>query len=44
MQAGYRHVDTAAEYGVQKEVGEGLKAAIHAGVERKTLFVTSKLW
>ncbi|KAL2926684.1 Aldose reductase [Bienertia sinuspersici] len=41
---GYRHVDTAAEYGVQKEVGRGLKAAIHAGVERKHLFVTSKIW
>lgn len=44
MQAGYRHVDTAAEYGVQDEVGHGIKAAIHTGVERSTLFITSKLW
>ncbi|XP_031102611.1 aldose reductase [Ipomoea triloba] len=44
VEGGYRHVDTAAQYGVQEGVGEGLKAAIHAGVERKTLFVTSKLW
>ncbi|KAL3826172.1 hypothetical protein ACJIZ3_022201 [Penstemon smallii] len=44
VEAGYRHVDTAAEYGVQKEVGSGIKAAIHAGVERKSLFITSKLW
>ncbi|KAK6118237.1 hypothetical protein DH2020_048023 [Rehmannia glutinosa] len=44
VEAGYRHVDTAAQYGVQKEVGTGIKAAIHAGVERKSLFVTSKLW
>lgn len=26
------------------EVGHGIKAAIHAGIERKDLFVTSKLW
>ncbi|KAI3474252.1 hypothetical protein Pfo_029040 [Paulownia fortunei] len=38
------HVDTAAQYGVQIEVGTAIKAAIHAGVERKSLFVTSKLW
>ncbi|WMV45115.1 hypothetical protein MTR67_038500 [Solanum verrucosum] len=44
VEAGYRHVDTAAEYGVQDEVGHGIKAAIHAGVERSALFVTSKLW
>ncbi|KAL2250352.1 aldose reductase [Sesamum indicum] len=44
VQAGYRHVDTAAQYGVQKEVGAGIKEAIHAGIDRKTLFVTSKLW
>ncbi|KAI3472843.1 hypothetical protein Pfo_029972 [Paulownia fortunei] len=43
-EAGYRHVDTAAQYGVQIEVGTAIKAAIHAGVERKSLFVTSKLW
>ncbi|XP_072996861.1 aldose reductase [Typha latifolia] len=43
-QAGYRHIDTAAEYGVQKEVGEGLKAAMESGIERKDLFITSKLW
>ncbi|KAL4189547.1 hypothetical protein AMTRI_Chr08g165920 [Amborella trichopoda] len=44
VQCGYRHVDTAAEYGVQEEVGHGLKAAIHAGVERRDLFITSKIW
>ncbi|KAB1669773.1 hypothetical protein ES319_1Z011700v1 [Gossypium barbadense] len=26
------------------EVGRGVKAAIHAGVERRDLFITSKLW
>uniref|UniRef100_A0A8I6WVC0 NADP-dependent oxidoreductase domain-containing protein n=1 Tax=Hordeum vulgare subsp. vulgare TaxID=112509 RepID=A0A8I6WVC0_HORVV len=43
-EAGYRHVDTAAEYGVEKEVGKGLKAAMEAGIDRKDLFVTSKIW
>ncbi|KAG8377085.1 hypothetical protein BUALT_Bualt09G0131700 [Buddleja alternifolia] len=44
VDAGYRHVDTAAEYGVQKEVGTAIKRAIHAGLDRKNLFITSKLW
>ncbi|CAM8950074.1 unnamed protein product [Rhodiola kirilowii] len=43
-EAGYRHIDTAREYGVQKEIGKGLKAAMQAGIERKNLFITSKLW
>ncbi|XP_021765906.1 aldose reductase-like [Chenopodium quinoa] len=43
-EAGYMHVDTAAQYGVQEEVGRALKAAMHAGIERKHIFVTSKLW
>jgi len=37
-------VDTAAQYGIEKEVGKGLKAAMEAGISRKDLFVTSKLW
>ncbi|KAK7395043.1 hypothetical protein VNO78_15585 [Psophocarpus tetragonolobus] len=44
VEAGYRHIDTAAEYGVQEEVGHALQAAMQAGVERKDLFVTSKIW
>ncbi|XP_021987837.1 aldose reductase [Helianthus annuus] len=44
LEAGYRHIDTAWEYGVQEEVGKGLKAAMEAGIERNDLFVTSKLW
>lgn len=39
-EAGYRHVDTAAQYGVEKEVGKGLKAAMESGINRKDLFVT----
>ncbi|KAI3860755.1 hypothetical protein MKW92_026121 [Papaver armeniacum] len=44
VEAGYRHIDTAAEYGVQEEVGHGLKAAMQTGIDRKDLFITSKLW
>ncbi|KAH6769314.1 oxidoreductase superfamily protein [Perilla frutescens var. frutescens] len=44
IQAGYRYVDTAAQYGVQAEVGKAIKTAIHGGIERKHLFVTSKIW
>ncbi|XP_020218568.1 aldose reductase [Cajanus cajan] len=44
VEAGYRHIDTASQYGVQEEVGHALQAAMQAGVERKDLFVTSKIW
>ncbi|GAA0166241.1 reductase [Lithospermum erythrorhizon] len=44
IKAGYRHIDSAVEYGDQQEVGRGLKRAIHAGTERNSMFVTSKLW
>jgi 2,5-diketo-D-gluconate reductase A len=37
---GYRHVDTAAKYGNEKGVGEGIR---RAGVAREELFVTTKL-
>ncbi|TYK24925.1 aldose reductase [Cucumis melo var. makuwa] len=40
VEAGYRHIDTAAEYGV----GFGLQAAIKAGIRREDIFVTTKLW
>ncbi|CAK7223028.1 hypothetical protein SEUCBS140593_005101 [Sporothrix eucalyptigena] len=41
LAAGYRHIDAAAVYGNEKEVGAGIKAS---GVDRKDIFVTSKLW
>lgn len=41
LQAGYRHVDTAAIYDNEKGVGEGLRSA---GVKREEVFVTTKLW
>jgi 2,5-diketo-D-gluconate reductase A len=39
VEAGYRHIDTAAAYRNERGVGEGLRAAGQEGV-----FVTTKLW
>lgn len=41
IKAGYRHIDTAACYDNEVGVGKGIKTS---GVERKDLFVTSKVW
>ncbi len=41
LETGYRHVDTAAAYGNEREVGE----AIHAsGLARDEVFVETKIW
>jgi 2,5-diketo-D-gluconate reductase A len=45
LEAGYRHVDTAAMYGNEMEVGAAPKRAFATGlVRRKEVFVTTKLW
>ena len=44
IRAGYRHIDCAASYGNEVEVGQGLAEAAVAGVPREALWVTSKLW
>jgi len=41
IETGYRLIDTAASYMNEEAVGNGLRAS---GVDRKELFVTSKLW
>ena len=42
---GYRHFDSAADYGNEQQTGEGLQRAISKGVvKREELFITSKLW
>jgi len=38
---GYRHIDTAAMYGNEAAVGEGLRAS---GVVRDEVFITTKVW
>jgi diketogulonate reductase-like aldo/keto reductase len=42
--AGYRHIDCAAIYGNEKEIGKVFKNLIGTVVKREELFVTSKLW
>lgn len=41
LEAGYRHIDTAAAYKNEASVGE---AIIASGIDRREIFVTSKLW
>lgn len=42
---GYRSVDTAAIYGNEEGVGQGIREGIkEAGISRDELFVTSKVW
>jgi diketogulonate reductase-like aldo/keto reductase len=40
LQAGYRHIDTAAAYGNEASVGRAIKAS---GLRRDQVFITSKL-
>ncbi|EIN13960.1 Aldo/keto reductase [Punctularia strigosozonata HHB-11173 SS5] len=45
IKSGYRLFDGAADYGNEKEAGEGVRRAIKDGlVTREELFITSKLW
>lgn len=42
---GYRSIDTAAIYGNEEGVGQGIKEAIEEnGINREDLFITSKVW
>ncbi len=41
IEAGYRHIDTAAVYDNEEGVGKGIR---ESGVKRSELFVTTKLW
>ena len=45
IEIGYRHFDSASDYGNEKEVGEGIKKALDMGLcKREDLWITSKLW
>jgi diketogulonate reductase-like aldo/keto reductase len=41
LRAGYRHIDTAAAYGNEREVGEGVQAA---GLSLDEVFLETKIW
>ncbi len=45
ISVGYRHLDSACDYGNEAEVGQGITRAIADGVcSRSELFIVSKLW
>jgi 2,5-diketo-D-gluconate reductase B len=41
LDAGYRHIDTAAMYGNEREIGEAVRAHV---VPRQDIFITTKVW
>src|SRR3954470_5815104 len=41
LSTGYRHIDTAAAYGNEREVGE---AIAKSGVDRSEVFIETKIW
>jgi len=41
LRTGYRHIDTAAAYGNEREVGEGIR---RSGLDRSEVFIETKVW
>ncbi|MCY1674961.1 aldo/keto reductase [Pseudarthrobacter sp. SL88] len=41
LKAGYRHIDTSAGYGNEREVGEGIR---RSGIDRDDVFIETKVW
>lgn len=45
VERGYRHLDSACDYGNETEVGQGISKCLEKGiVARNDLWITSKLW
>lgn len=45
LNSGVRHIDTAAAYGNEEEIGEALAEVFAEGnIKREEVFITSKLW
>lgn len=43
-EVGYRHFDCAAVYGNERDIGAALQAVQTGGIDRRELWITSKLW
>ena len=41
LKVGYRHIDTAAAYGNERQVGEGIR---RSGLDRGEVFIETKVW
>jgi 2,5-diketo-D-gluconate reductase A len=41
LRVGYRHIDTAAAYGNERQVGEGIR---RSGLDRGEVFIETKVW
>lgn len=41
---GYRHIDCAAVYGNEAEIGQALQGVLTRGLPREEMWITSKLW
>jgi diketogulonate reductase-like aldo/keto reductase len=41
LEVGYRHIDTAAAYGNEREVGEAIR---RSGIDRDEVFIETKVW
>jgi 2,5-diketo-D-gluconate reductase A len=41
LATGYRHIDTAAAYGNEREVGQGIRTS---GLDRPEVFIETKVW
>jgi diketogulonate reductase-like aldo/keto reductase len=41
LATGYRHIDTAAAYGNEREVGDGVR---RSGLDRSDVFIETKVW
>jgi diketogulonate reductase-like aldo/keto reductase len=41
LRLGYRHIDTAAAYFNEREVGEGIR---RSGIARDDVFIETKVW
>ncbi|WP_045276488.1 aldo/keto reductase [Microbacterium terrae] len=41
LEVGYRHIDTAAAYGNERQVGDGIR---RSGLDRADVFIETKVW